>query len=102
MKQELWAAGPDDDQSSKWQQVHRLKHRALLIESLDVLRNVGMIVSVESFSSETVAADCVLRVNATTILIDQPEIFNLDEVDAAKDVQLSGGLVDEGAVYIIP
>lgn len=102
MKQEFWAAGPDYDQSSKWQQVHRLKHRALLIEGLDILRNVGMIVSGESFNSETVAADCVLRVNATTIPIDQPDVFNLEEVDAAKDVQLSGGLVDEGAVWTVP
>ncbi|KAL8796455.1 MAG: hypothetical protein Q9195_001129 [Heterodermia aff. obscurata] len=101
MKQELWAAVPDEDQNTKWQQAHLLKHPALLVDSLDILQNVGLLLSVESSSSQAVVADCVLRVNATTIPIDQPDIFNPDEVDPAKGVQISGSLVDEEAVWTI-
>ncbi|KAL9609981.1 MAG: hypothetical protein Q9167_005283 [Letrouitia subvulpina] len=101
MKQKLWGAAADEEQISTWQQIYELKRPGLLIESLDILQNVGLMVSVESSGPEAVTAQSFLRVSATIVPVDMPDLFNPERVDSVKAMEISGELVGDKTVWTL-
>ena len=90
---------PYAENTSVWQQLHALPHTCLLVHSLDLLQNLGLIVTAISSESGALTARSVLTVSATLVPITEVDIFNPSWLHPNRAIKIEGTPVAEDMVW---
>ena len=84
---------------SIWQQVHAVPYAGLLVHSLDLLRDRGLVVSIINEKSKgALTARSVLAISAELVPIGEADIFDSSQLDPSKAVDIKGTPMAEDIV----